>query len=100
MNTLVGKINKTLGREYNKNCKIPFFIGDLIGVFFDIIAMITNKKLPISAIRIKKFCSDSSFNTSIDTTGFIRPCTLEEGLSRTVKYEFVEKKSGEVFYSE
>jgi nucleoside-diphosphate-sugar epimerase len=37
MNTLVGKINKTLGREYNKNFKIPFFICYLIGVFFYII---------------------------------------------------------------
>lgn len=100
MNTLVAKINKNLGRKDYKNFKIPFFIGYLIGIFFDVIAMVTNKKLPISSIRIKKFCSDSSFNTSIDNSGFIRPCTLEEGLSRTVKYEFVEKKSGEVFYSE
>jgi nucleoside-diphosphate-sugar epimerase len=100
MNTLVGKINNTLGRKYNKNFKIPFFIGYLIGIFFDFIAMITNKKLPISSIRIKKFCSDSSFNTTIDNTGFIRPCTLEEGLRSTVKYEFLDKKSEEVFYSE
>lgn len=100
MNTLVEKVNSTLGRNYNKNIKIPFFLGYLIGIFFDLIAALTNKKLPISSIRIKKFCSDTSFNSSIDKTSFVRPCTLEEGLSSTVKYEFIDKKSGEVFYSE
>lgn len=100
MNTLVEKVNSTLGRNYNKNIKIPFFLGYLIGISFDLIAALTNKKLHISSIRIKKFCSDTSFNTSIDSTGFIRPCSLEEGLISTVKYEFIDKKSGEVFYSE
>lgn len=100
MNTLVEKVNNTLGRKYYKNIKIPYFIGYIIGIFFDFLASLTNKKLPISSIRIKKFCSDTSFNTSLDYTGFIRPCTLEEGLSSTVKYEFIDKKSGEVFYSE
>jgi nucleoside-diphosphate-sugar epimerase len=100
MNTLVENVNKTLGRRYNKNLKIPFFIGYIIGLFFDFIAAVTNKKLPISSIRIKKFCSDTSFNSSLGETGFIRPCSLEDGLINTVKYEFIDKKGGEVFYSE
>jgi nucleoside-diphosphate-sugar epimerase len=100
MNTLVENVKKILGRKSTKNLRIPFLLGLLIGIFFDIIAMFINKKLSISSIRIKKFCSDTSFNTNIDNTGFERPCTLEEGLRNTIKYEFIEKKVGEIFYSE
>jgi nucleoside-diphosphate-sugar epimerase len=100
MNTLVENVNNSLGRQPRGNFRIPYFLGFLIGVFFDLLAFLLKRKFSISSIRIKKFCSTTSFNTSIDKTEFIRPCTLEEGLINTIKYEFVDKKEGEIFYSE
>ena len=40
------------------------------------------------------------FGTSIKESGFVRPVKLEDGLASTIKYEFVEKNEGELFYSE
>jgi nucleoside-diphosphate-sugar epimerase len=100
MNTLVINVKKSFGKTSEFNIKIPFFLGVLVGIFFDFFAWITNKKFPLSSIRIKKFCSDTSFNTSIDKTSFVRPFTLEEGLRNTIMYEFIDKKEGEMFYSE
>ena len=45
--------------------------------------------------------SDSQFDTSIDKTKFIPPTRLEEGLRKTLIYEFVEDNSDkEVFETE
>ncbi len=50
--------------------------------------------------RIKKFCSNSSFETSVAQTGFIPPVSIYDGLMKTIEYEFINKHNGEVFYSE
>ena len=68
---------------------LPYSIGLLGGYFFDLLSLITGKKFPVSAIRIKKFCADTTVNAdSAFSTGFIPPYTLEEGLRRMVRYEF------------
>jgi nucleoside-diphosphate-sugar epimerase len=100
MNTLVCEVKKSLGKSTGTKIKLPLFLGMLAGGFFDVLSSVTGRKFPISSIRIKKFCSDTSFNSSLDKTEFIRPFTLEEGLRNTIRYEFVEKKEGEIFYSE
>jgi hypothetical protein len=57
--------------------------------------------LSTSAIRVKKFCINSVYNTAIDNTGFIPPVTLKQALERTVRYEFIESHESEgVFYTE
>ena len=62
--------------------------------------MITGKKFTVSSIRVKKFCSDSMFGTSIEKSGFVPHVKLEDGLASTIKYEFVDKTEAEVFYTE
>ena len=62
---------------------------------------LTRKKLPISSIRVKKFCSNTMFDSeNIKKTAFRPPVTLSEGLKNTVEYEFVRKEEGHVFYTE
>lgn len=103
MNTLVTLVKKELGKDGKIGFRIPYPIGYLGGLIFDIIARATNKKFPISAIRIKKFCSDTQFASStIKDTGFTPPFTLTEGLERTIRYEFLSEKSDNeiVFYTE
>ena len=100
MNTLVQKVYKALGKDESIPFRLPFAIGYGIGKIFDIVALITGKKFAVSSIRVKKFCADSVYNTSIEKTGFIPPVKLEDALENTIKYEFVDKKQGELFYSE
>ena len=101
MNTLVGYVNKLLGRSSDIKFRIPFSIGFLIGFSFDLVAKITGKKFPISAIRVKKFCANSVYGSAIESTGFIPPIPLMDAIERTVRFEFIEDhKNEQVFYSE
>lgn len=101
MNTLVAKVNGLLGRAETIKWRMPFAMGFAIGKLFDGVSMLTGKRFPISAIRVKKFCANSVYATSVDGTNFKRPVSIEEALKRTVKYEFVEQhERQDLFYSE
>ena len=100
MNTLVKKVKSALGIDPKVGTRIPYLIGLIAGYSFDGIAKFTGKKFPISSIRIQKFCKDSTYNTSLATTGFTPPVQLDEAIYKTIAYEFVDKVSGETFYTE
>ena len=101
MNTLVAHVNKLLARSSDIKFRLPFSLGLLIGSSFDLIAKITGKKFPISAIRVKKFCANSVYESAIESTGFISPVPLMEAIEKTVRFEFIEDhKNEQVFYSE
>ncbi|QWD74565.1 NAD-dependent epimerase/dehydratase family protein [Polynucleobacter sp. TSB-Sco08W16] len=101
MNALVAYVNKLLGRSAEIKFRLPFSLGLLIGSCFDFVASITGKKFPISAIRVKKFCANSVYESAIESTGFIPPTPLMEAIEKTVRFEFIEDHKGEqVFYSE
>lgn len=100
MNSLVAEVYKGLGKSPKVRFRIPYFLGYAGGKLFDLLSLITGKKYPISSIRVKKFCSSTSFSSCISQTGFIPPISLHEGLLRTIKYEFIDRKTGEVFYTE
>jgi nucleoside-diphosphate-sugar epimerase len=100
MNTLVSEINKVLGKS-GIFFHWPYWLGYFGGLCFDILAKIVHKKLPISSIRIKKFCSNTMFvSKNIRNTDFKAPISLIEGLKRTINYEFIKKTDGYVFYTE
>ena len=101
MNTLVAHVNKLLGRSAEIKFRLPFSLGLLIGSSFDLVAKITGKKFPISAIRVKKFCANSVYESAIESTGFIPPVPLMGAIEKTVRFEFIEDhKNEQVFYSE
>lgn len=101
MNSLVAKVDSILRHNRLVNFRIPLKAGLLIGGFFDFISNVTGKKFPISYIRVKKFCANSVYNTSIDQTDFVAPISLEEALAKTVRYEFIEThEQDSVFYTE
>lgn len=52
------------------------------------VAKLTNRQFPISAVRIRKFCSDSSFSTNASALGFKAPYPLQDALRRTISSEF------------
>ncbi|MBK1875675.1 NAD-dependent epimerase/dehydratase family protein [Pelagicoccus mobilis] len=88
MNELLANVHNALGLPEKAKFRLPYALGILAGYCFDILAKVTGKKLPISSIRVKKFCSDTLFDTSIEKTGFKAPVSLGEGLKRTIEHEF------------
>jgi len=101
MNTLVSHVNQLLGRSAKIRLRLPFVIGLMIGKLFDVVAKVINKKFPISAIRVKKFCANSVYESAVAETGFVPPIALMEAIERTVRYEFLEDHSSEpLFFSE
>lgn len=77
---------------------LPYHLALVGGYFFDLISIIFRKNLPISSIRIKKFCSDSQFDSSVSQTGFQPRFSLEDALKKTVKYEFIDKRNEEITF--
>lgn len=81
--------------------RLPYWLGMLGGYGFDLIARITRKKLSISSVRVKKFCATTQFDASKAHSTFKAPYTLEEGLNKTLEFEFINPKEDDVlFYSE
>lgn len=88
MNELMAVICKSLGRD-KPSFALPFPVGLSAGYTFDVIARVTGKKFPISAVRIRKFCADTTCNADkARRAGFTPPYTLAEGIERTIAYDF------------
>ena len=102
MTSLLCVIEKSLNKKI-PSIRVPVWLGFLGGYGFDFLAFITRKKLAISSVRVKKFVATTQFDASkVHSSGFKAPYTLEEGLDRTLNYEFVQQRSEdeEVFYTE
>lgn len=81
--------------------RIPYWLGMLGGYGFDLLALLTQKKFSISSVRVKKFCATTQFDATKAHSVFQAPYTLEEGLNKTLEFEFLDPKKDDVlFYSE
>lgn len=103
MNELVRVVKSQLGKKSGINFHWPYWLGYVGGLVFDMLASLTGKKFSISRIRIKKFCATTKFDTSIpNKTDFKAPVSLEDGLRRTIQYEFMQKSDRDsvLFYTE
>lgn len=90
MRDLVMLVRGCLGRPRRIGAHIPYAIGYAGGLLADVASTLLHRELPVSAIRVKKFCATTQFSSSrIASTGFHAPVTLQEGLERTVSYEFL-----------
>ena len=101
MNELVDHVSKVLNKHI-PSVHYPLWLGMLGGFCFDVLAFITRRKLTISSVRVKKFCATTQFDaTKVQNTDFSAPYTLEEGLARTLEFEFIHNASnGITFISE
>lgn len=101
MNDLVERVSVLLGRPSRRRLRLPFALGYAIGLGFDLVARLSGRRFPISAIRVKKFCANSVYGTAVGRSGFQPPVPLDEALTRTVRHEFIEThQQGPVFYTE
>ena len=91
MNDLVAEFGTILGRKFSP-ISLPYWLGLLGGFGFDVLARITGKNFPISAIRVKKFCAQTVFNSDkMLASGFKPPYSMPEALKNTVEFEFKDK---------
>jgi len=98
MNELVLLIEKVLGKKLPA-IKLPYFIGLIAGYAFDIIAKLWGTKLPVSSVRVRKFCATTQFNSeNAHKSGFNAPFTLNEGISKTLQYEFNSQPKDDVIF--
>ena len=102
MNDLVSHVRETLTGKRGIGPSLPYWIGLLLGFAADGLAKIMNKKLPVSAIRIRKFASTTQFTTSkTELDGFQAPFELEQGIRKTLESEFISvDPNREIFYTE
>jgi len=101
MNDLVSISRKKLFNKNGVGLRLPRFLGVLIGNIFDLLSFLLRRNLPISSIRVKKFMSNSQFNSSIYKTEFKPPVKLSTGLQKTLNYEFIEdNRDKDVFETE
>ena len=97
-NDLVQLVEKVLDKHL-PSTHFPYWMGMAGGYVFDAIAFVTRKKLTVSSVRVKKFCATTEFNSDkMLASGFKAPYTLSEGLSRTLKYEFIDPPTDDVIF--
>ncbi len=102
MNELVCLVRAKLKGKASVGLRLPYGAGLFIGYLADFVAYILGVKLPISSIRVKKFCASSEFSTAkSELDGFKASYTLQEGLARTLQSEFILPDADrQIFYTE
>lgn len=98
MNELVITVSSVL-KKHIPSTHFPYWLGMLGGYGFDLLAKVTGKKLAISSVRVKKFCASTEFDaTKAHTSGFKAPYSIDEGLRRTLEFEFLHPRNDEIIF--
>ncbi len=101
MQELVSLVRQTLHKASGIGPRLPFALGMALGHMADAVAQVTGRSLPISALRIHKFTSNSAFTSrSHKDTDFVAAVSLHEGLRITLQKEFLSPQAHPVFYTE
>ncbi len=112
MNDLVAHVRETVLKKPGTGPRLPLPVGMALGHLADGVARVTGRKLPVSAIRVKKFVSTTAFSSAAhgagadwgqgtETAGFTAPVPLAEGIRRTLEAEFLHPDPNRpIFYTE
>jgi nucleoside-diphosphate-sugar epimerase len=106
MKQLVDFVRARLGRSAGRSLTIPYGLAYLGGRLFDLAATVMRRELPVSSLRIRKFCATTQFAADrLGQMGFSAPVGLPEALERTLDFEFLRSKdagedAGPLFESE
>lgn len=89
MNTLVDIITEAIGDKHGTRIRIPYAPALILSTAFDLLAFILRRPLPISRIRIKKFCSCTQFSgEKVLSSGYKPSVLLTDAVERTIVFEF------------
>ena len=102
MNSLVSLVKTQITGRPARFVRLPFWVGLMLGYLADGVARVSGRHLPISALRVRKFCADTQFRArTLEQIDFVAPVALDEALRRTVDREFCHPTPGsEEFFSE
>ncbi len=68
---------------------LPYALGLSAGYAFDALARLSGRRFPISSVRVRKFCADTTCAAEkFRTTGFTPRYTLAEGIERMIESDF------------
>ena len=95
MNDLIALIQHEVSMRNLPRLRLPYPIGYIGGFTCDVVSRITGKRLPISATRIRKFCTTTTYSARrLSSTGFDPPMALSKALTKTIRYEVSANGSG------
>ena len=85
---LVEHIKSCLGKS-SKISRIPRPVALAGGHILDVLARVSGRTFPISAVRIRKFCESTQFYSKrVPQLGFVPPYSLRDALDQTIAHEF------------
>lgn len=89
---LISDIYNRLGWK-KSSFYVPYFLGLIAGYIFDVLTKITGKNFPISSVRVRKFCADTTCEAEkYRQTGFNPKYTLTDGVNRMIDNDFAQFK--------
>lgn len=89
---IVAIIRDELGLR-GANLRLPLWAGLAGGHTLDLVARLTRRTFPVSAVRIRKFVASTTVNTDrLAGLGYRPRYSLEEALRRTVSAEFESRR--------
>ena len=84
INQLVVETRTQLFGKSDVGLRIPGIIGGVLGWICDIIARVTQIRLPLSSIRVKKFMMTTQFDTRVGESGFYTHAQPRQRLGKNV----------------
>lgn len=102
MKELVSLIRTELIGKSNVGVTLPYYVGIAAGITADFFSRMSNITLPISSIRVKKFCASTQITSKWEeSTDFSPPIDLSKAIIKTVRAEFGGgERVSEIFYTE
>lgn len=68
---------------------LPYPLGLSAGYAFDVLARVAGRTFPISAVRVREFCADTTCAADkFKETGFVPQYTLAQGVERMIEADF------------
>lgn len=90
--SLVNLIREETGQKRLSGMGMPYWVGYTLGAGCEFASRLTGRSLPLSRIRVKKFCSNSCFSATLARdAGYQPPFTLEQGVTRTLAHEWPDQ---------
>ena len=95
MNELVVIVRESLGMAARVPLRVPHWLGLGIGRGCDMLARATRMSLPVSRIRVEKFCANTVFSAdrALTQTDFVPRVPLHIGLQQTIAADFGQRAS-------
>ena len=85
MNELVSLIREEIRGDPGLPLRIPYPIGLAGGYLADAAALVLRRPLPVSSVRVRKFCATTRVRRTGAAANFDPPFSIREGLTRMIR---------------